>query len=164
MRRTSVHGYFVRRLTVADLPLLANVAAEVFDHPVHEKWSRAFLEDPNHVLVAAIEPGDDARLARVVGKATGMRQLAPDRARFEFFISEVDVSPPWRRQGLGRRMMATMFDAARGLDCDIAWLAVDHGNAPAIALYKNVGGVQDPQIHMDFDLATKGARRTEEKA
>lgn len=44
----------IRRLAPADLAVLSNVAAGVFDDPVDEAAARAFLADPNHFLVVAV--------------------------------------------------------------------------------------------------------------
>jgi hypothetical protein len=38
-----------------DAPLFARVAPEVFDEPVHPRWSAEFLADPRHHMAVAFE-------------------------------------------------------------------------------------------------------------
>ena len=140
----------VRRLSLADLPLLEAAPPDVFDDPVVPASARAFLERDGNVLVAAIT--DDAD-PRIVGFVSGMEVLHPDKGSPEFWINEVGVAEPYRRRGIGRQLMDRTLEIARALGCHLAWLAVDEDNAAALGLYAAAGGAPpERQIHIDFDL------------
>jgi len=51
--------------------------------------------------------------------------------------------PPFRGQGIGRRLIAKTLDAARGLGLSRIELTVREDNANAIALYKKIGFVAE---------------------
>jgi len=49
------------------------------------------------------------------------------------------TAPDHRRKGLARRVLRALLAEARGLGAERAWLQVEAGNAPAIALYADEG-------------------------
>jgi ribosomal-protein-alanine N-acetyltransferase len=57
----------------------------------------------------------------------------------ELHVTLVAVDPPWRRQGLGRRVLADLLAEGRGRGAERATLEVARGNAPARALYREAG-------------------------
>ena len=54
-------------------------------------------------------------------------------------ILTLAVSPATRRQGIGRALVAEFLDIARQKGAERAFLEVEAGNAPAIALYAGCG-------------------------
>lgn len=161
-RLPSVHKttmqIIARLLTAADLSVLSNVTEDVFDDPINEASAKAFLEDANQFLVVAM---DEGKGNLVVGFASALRTLHPDKAVPELFINEVGVAPPYQRKGVATAIMETLFAEANKAGCDIGWLAVDDDNETALAFYKAIGGKPpERQIHIDFDLgktSDKGA-------
>lgn len=83
----------VRILGKGDESVLANVAPDVFDDPLDARATPEFLSDPRHQLADAIDDG------LVVGFASAMLYVHPDKPHPELWINEVGVSseppPPW---------------------------------------------------------------------
>ena len=55
------------------------------------------------------------------------------------WIGGMATAPPYRRRGLGRRVMATALESARRRGCETVWLEVVDANEAAIALYRELG-------------------------
>jgi ribosomal protein S18 acetylase RimI-like enzyme len=148
----------IRLLSPGDQALLANVADDVFDNPVDPALARAFLADPRHHIVAAIDG------ALVVGFISAVDYIHPDKPA-ELWINETGVAPTHQGQGIAKRMFAAMLDHGRALGCTSAWVLTDRTNAAANALYLSVGGVEGADHDRDnqdlvgyaFDLACRSA-------
>lgn len=147
---SAVMTFRVRVLTPANLSVLSNVADDVFDDPIIEASAKKFLGDPNHVLVVAM---DDACSNIVIGFASGVTVLHPDKKIPELFINEVGVAPAYQRKGAGTAIMKALFAEAKKRGCRLGWVPVDCDNETALAFYKAVGGKPpEQQVHIDFDL------------
>ena len=72
--------------------LLGSIATEVFDHPIDPQQLEAFLADPRHLMVLAVDAG------AVVGMASAVEYFHPDKPP-QLWINEVGVTPTHRRQG-----------------------------------------------------------------
>lgn len=61
-----------------------------------------------------------------------------------------------RRRGIARRLTATLLEEGRALGCTEAWVATELDNAPARALYRSSGAIEDaePAVLCVFLLAT----------
>ncbi len=125
----------VRLLGRADLPLLDNVAGDVFDHGVRASLAREFLEDPRHHLAVAIAEGV------IVGFASALHYVHPDKPA-ELWINEVGVAPSHQGRGLGKRILAVLLEHGRALGCVQAWVLTDRSNTAAQRLYSSAGGVE----------------------
>jgi ribosomal protein S18 acetylase RimI-like enzyme len=126
----------VRLLGAGEARLLLTAEPDVFDKPVDRRHAEAFLADPRHHIVVAIEGG------RVVGFVSAVDYLHPDKPR-ELFVNEVGVADRLHRRGIGARMMRAMLAHARTLGCEGAWCGTEVGNLAARGLYVAVGGVED---------------------
>jgi len=111
-----------------------NVADGVFDDGLDAAATRTFLDDPRHHLAVAI---DDAL---VVGFASGVHYVHPDKPCPELWINEVGVADAYQGRGIGKLLMQALLDRARGLGCREAWVLTDRDNAPAVRLYESAGG------------------------
>jgi ribosomal protein S18 acetylase RimI-like enzyme len=140
----------IRLLVDGDQALLARTAPGVFDHAVDPDLCDAFLRDPRHHLVGALED------ERPVGFVSGVDYLHPDKPR-EFWINEVSVSPGFLRRGIGGRLLRAALDHARGLGCAEAWVLTDNRNSAALALYRKLGGQPEGTdlIMFTFSLASR---------
>lgn len=140
----------VRVLSADDADLLDHVAANVFDDPIVLASAKKFLEDPNAFLVAAL---DREHENLVVGFASAMIYLHPDKMGPEMVILEVGVDTAYQRKGVGKEIMSVMLTEAKKAGCKVAWLATEADNAAALALYNAAGG-KPPEtcIHIDFEL------------
>lgn len=138
----------VRVLGPDDREVLAKVADDVFDHPVDPRWSAEFLADPRHHLAVAIADGV------VVGMASGVHYVHPDKPP-ELWVNEVGVAPTHRNQGIGRRLLAALFDRGKEVGCATAWLGTEVDNAAARRLYAAAGGTEDaePFVMVTFSLS-----------
>lgn len=130
-----------------DAGVLEQVAPGVFDQDVEPALAREFLQDARHHLAVALEDGV------VVGFASGVHYIHPDKPA-ELWINEVGVSPAHRRQGLGHRLLETMFRHGATLGCREAWVLTSPANLAAVRLYQAVGGrrLKDPPAMFTFKL------------
>ena len=127
----------IRLLGPSDVTVLDRLAPEVFDHDVQPDWCEDFLADPRHHLVVA--QVDDV----VVGMASAVDYIHPDKAP-QLFVNEVGVSPEYRRQGIGRRLMERLVELATELGCTEAWVLTDRENEAACRMYENAGADTPP--------------------
>ena len=134
----------VRILNPADAAVLDRVAEDVFDGPVNARWAAEFLGDPRHHLAVAVD-GE-----QVVGFASGVHYVHPDKPP-ELWVNEVGVSPAQQNRGVGRQLLAALFERARTVGCAQAWVGTERANAPARRLYAAAGGVEEPE---DFVIVT----------
>jgi ribosomal protein S18 acetylase RimI-like enzyme len=125
----------IRLLAPGDKALLANVADDVFDNPVDPALAAAFLADPRHHLVAAVEAG------QIVGFVSAVDYLHPDKPA-ELWINETGVAPSHQGRGLAKAMLARMLEHGAAIGCTAAWVLTDTINAAANALYRACGGVE----------------------
>ena len=124
--------------------ILENIAPDVFDDPVIQRVAEQFLGDPRHHLAVAI----DGNL--VVGFASGVHYLHPDKPHPEFWINEVGVAPTHQAQGLGKALMRSLLQVAQSLGCAEAWVLTERNNEPAMRLYKAIGGDEAPDETVMF--------------
>ena len=136
----------IRLLRPGDEGVLANVGADVFDDPVDLEVTRRFLAEPAHRLAVAIEAGV------VVGFASAVHCLHPDKPAPELWINEVGVASTHRERGLGKAILGSLLDEARALGCSEAWVLTDRSNRPAMRLYASLGGTERPyeQVLLTF--------------
>lgn len=134
----------VRELTSTDEALLLAAANGVFDHAVDAAATRAFLADPNHRIVAAIDDNI------VVGFASAVITLHPDRASPECWINQVSVAPSHRDRGLGKELMQAILGVARDAGATEAWVLTHRVNRFASRLYESVGGKQEPDASVMY--------------
>jgi ribosomal protein S18 acetylase RimI-like enzyme len=118
--------------------LLDDVDDDVFDHPVRPELLRAYLADPDNVLVVAVVEG------RVVGMATGVAYVHPDKP-LALFINEVGVSSRFHRLGIGRMLVQRILAWGGEHGCTEAWVATEVSNAAACRLYESAGGIEDKE-------------------
>jgi ribosomal protein S18 acetylase RimI-like enzyme len=124
------------------------------------------------VRVRRLAPGDEAVVARLAEQQPARTALlADDRVRFvvafdgddpdgfafgyelprrhgrpaTFIDYEVGVDEPYRRRGIGRRLMAELLEGH-----DEAFVLTEPGNDPANALYASLGGTRVDSVMWDF--------------
>ncbi len=77
--------------------------------------------------------------------ATGISCVHPDKPR-QLFVNEVGVAGPYRRAGVGRRLVEALLAHGERLGCVEAGVATETSNAPARALYRATGGQEDAEL------------------
>ncbi len=137
-----------RILRAGEEGFLSNVAEDVFDDPIHPPSAREFLADPRHHLAVAIDE------QMVVGFASAVHYVHPDKPYPEFWINEVGVAQEHQNRGLGKALMRLLLAVARELGCKVAWVLTERGNMPAMRLYQSLGGEEaaDETVMFSFNL------------
>ena len=124
----------LKLLRPSDLPLITNVAEDVFDDPIVESSAQEFLIDPRHRLVVALD--NDL----IVGFVSAVIYVHPDKPAPELWINEIGVAPSHQRQGIGKALLQALLEEAKQSGCTEAWVLTDRGNLPAMSMYKSAGG------------------------
>jgi len=138
----------VRVLRAGEEAILDRVAADVFDDPLLPGPAREFLSDSRHHLAVAIAD------ATVVGFASAVHYVHPDKIHPELWINEVGVAPTHQGRGIGKALMNALLDVARELGCAEAWVLTERDNKPAMHLYQSIGGkeAEDETVMFTFYL------------
>jgi len=135
--------FIARRI---DAPLFANAHPDVFDSPPDMGLVERYLAAP-HLHIAVAVDG-----AQMVGMCSGLIYIHPDKPE-QFWINELSVATPWRRQGIGTRLIHVACGHARSLGCAEGWL-VSENTPEAMGFYKSLGVPQTGEnlAMFSFDL------------
>lgn len=136
----------IRILRRGDEAILEHVADDVFDDPIVSGAAREFLADPRHHLAVALHHGE------VVGFASGVHYVHPDKPHPEFWINEIGVAATHQNRGIGKSLMRSLFDVARMLNCHEAWVLTKRENGPAMRLYRSLDGAEAPEETVMFSF------------
>lgn len=118
----------------------------MFDDPINEAAAAEFLSDPRHHIVVAIDDGS------VLGFASGVVYVHPDKPRPELWINEVGVAPTHHRRGIGRRLIEALLAFARDAKCTEAWVLTERSNEAAMRLYASADGRESPDDVVMFSF------------
>ena len=113
----------MRNAGLADAALLAALHATAFNRPWSQDAFEVFLGDP--AVAGLIVGGDGFILWRAVAGEAEILTLA--------------VSPPARRQGIARALLAGAAVRAAQTPADWMFLEVSDQNSAALALYRGAG-------------------------
>ena len=138
-------GISLKRMRPGDEGDFDSIAPDVFDEPIQPERLEAYLLEPNHLMILAIEDGV------AVGQCAAVLHRHPDKP-IELYIDEVGTASTHRRLGIGKRLLDAMFAWGRELGCREAWLGTEHDNAAANGLYRKAGGRHDAIMSYEFDL------------
>lgn len=142
--------FSVRRLIAssADAATAKRVAAEFAGNDVTVDHAEQFLANSSNYLIIA-ESGDT-----LAGFLSAHKLARFKDTRQKMFIYEVDVAPQWQRQGVGRRLIESILEIARGEGVDTAFVFTDQRNGAARALYAATGGVavNGDDLMFEYDL------------
>lgn len=136
----------IRLLGPGDHGLLERVGLETFDYVIDPIRARAFVEDPRHHMVVAL---DDSV---VVGMVSAVHYFHPDKP-LELWVNEVGVALTHRRQGIATQLLAEIFAHGRTLGCTQAWVTTERDNSTAIRLYESAGGERDDCVMISWELS-----------
>jgi len=138
------------RMWIAGDRALERVAPGTFDNEIDLRWSAEFAADPRHHLAIALD-GD-----LVVGMASAVHYVPPDKPP-ELWVNEVGVATDWRRRGIARELLKTLFAHARTLGCSQAWVLTEEDNVAARTLYEGAGGRERITMYVEFELEDPSA-------
>ncbi len=124
---------YIKRIGPGDESLFEQIAKGVFDEPVDPDRLKAYLAQPAHFMVLAINEGE------VVGQCAAVIHRHPDKVT-ELYVDEVGVGSDFRRRGTARQMLDNMLDWGRSLGCEEAWLGTEPDNVAARGLYDSYQG------------------------
>jgi aminoglycoside 6'-N-acetyltransferase I len=143
----------IKILRPEDAAVLVAVGPDVFDDAVDPRVTTEFLNDPRHHLVAAIDRGV------VVGFASAVHYVHPDKRSPEMWINEVGVATTHRGHGVAKAILQRLLEVARAIGCVEAWVLTDRSNEAALRLYKSSGGIEasSDQVMLTFRLRDSGA-------
>ena len=108
-----------------------SVAEGVFDEAIRHDEASAFLKDPSHIMMLAMED------EMVVGMASGVVIRHPDKLR-ELWVNEVGVADRARGNGLAQRLVQGLSEWSVARDIHTAWLLMDRDNKAAARSYAKV--------------------------
>ena len=109
------------------LPAIAALERQCFSDPWSVEMLRSELPDDSHEFLLAVE-GEE--LLGYVGLMTVLD---------EGYLSNVAVSPAYRRQGIAEALLTALLARARARKLSFVTLEVRAGNTPAQALYRKLG-------------------------
>ena len=92
-------------------------------------------------LAAAEEAGTVFYLAEQAGQALGYAALAPESAPATMLLDKLYLDASARGQGIGRRLLVYLIDAARAASARQLTLRVNRHNTASIAFYQRAGFV-----------------------
>jgi ribosomal protein S18 acetylase RimI-like enzyme len=120
-------------------------AERLFDDPVDVGATRRFLaDDANHLLIAYVD-GEPA------GFVSGTELMHPDDPRPELFLNELGVDEAFRGRGIGRALVANLWELAQNRGCRGMWVLTDDENPAALKAYAAAGGTRSPEPQVMFE-------------
>lgn len=122
----------VRRLGPGDEAIVERLAEQAPPRP-------GLLEDDRVRFVAAFD-GE-----RPVGFAFGYELPRRHGGRSMFFVYELGVDEPYRRRGIGRRLMEELLTGH-----EESFVLTEPDNEAANALYASLGGTRVDSVMWDF--------------
>lgn len=135
----------IRLATAADLSAIEKVGDALFDHPIKRNRAKEFFADKRHHLFLAFEREN------VVGMASGFHYVHPDKNP-SLFINEVGVLESHRNQGIGRTLVKHLWEYAKSLDCQDAWIGTENSNQVAQRCYQAAGMKPDDEPFILFEF------------
>ena len=133
------------RITPTAMSLFDRIADEVFDEPIRPDCVSAYVVEPGHLMILAVDAG------LVVGQCAAVIHRHPDKVT-ELYIDELGTAATHRRQGIARRMIDAMFEWGRELGCKESWLGTELDNVAANALYRAIDGRRDTMAYYELEL------------
>ncbi|MDX2258672.1 MAG: GNAT family N-acetyltransferase [Hyphomicrobiaceae bacterium] len=133
----------IRRAERADVPALIRLLGILFTQeadfvPDADRQSAGLLlilDNPASGLILVADGGERG----VVGSACLLFTVSTALGAPVAILEDVIVDPEWRGQGLGRRLVGAVIEAAGAAGCQRISLLTDHDNARAQALYQSFG-------------------------
>lgn len=126
---------------------LFTLLARVFDEP-QETLDQAYLEgllnDQRFWALAAVD--DEG----IIGGLTAWELPLTARQSHELMIYDLAVDPAHWRQGIGRRLVASLLQQARKQAIRVAWVPVDNDDTHALDFYRSIGGQAEAATIVTF--------------
>jgi aminoglycoside 6'-N-acetyltransferase I len=137
----SVSVFIARRI---DATLFDDPHDDVFDAPPLPDLVARYLAALHLHIAVATDAG------RMVGMCSGVVYHHPDKPE-QYWINELGVAGPWRRQGIARRLIEVKCDHAGRLGCTEAWVVFDP-TPEAMGFYRSLGAKQSGENLAMFSI------------
>jgi GNAT superfamily N-acetyltransferase len=128
----------------ADVAELLRLIRALADYE-HLASSVVATEDALRASLFGEHPAAEAVIARVGGRAVGFAlwfyNFSTFLGRRGLYLEDLFVEPEWRRQGIGRALLAHVAAVAVRRECGRMEWSVLAWNTPAIGAYRAVGAV-----------------------
>lgn len=128
-----------------EIAVFDSIADEVFDAAIERERLEAYLAEPGHLMILAVEAGV------VVAQCAAVVHRHPDKVT-ELYVDELGTAASHRRQGIARRLIEAMFDWGRELGCKESWLGTELDNVEANGLYLSIDHRFDTMAYYEFKL------------
>lgn len=135
----------IRLATLEDLVAIEKVGDALFDHSIKRNRALEFFEDSRHHLFLAF---DDKK---VVGMVSAFHYIHPDKDP-SLFINEVGVLEAYQNQGIGSTLVKRIWEYARELGCQDAWVGTEKSNSAAQKCYVKAGGAPEKEPYLIFEF------------
>jgi GNAT superfamily N-acetyltransferase len=132
----------IRPCVAADAPALANLIRELAVYERLEEFARATPDDLRTHLFGP-RPSAEAILAEARGEPLGFALFFATFSTFRgqpgLYLEDLFVREPFRRQGIGRALLASVARSAVERGCGrLEWSVLDW-NTPALGFYRALG-------------------------
>ena len=123
----------IRRMSQADIPSVVEIEEQCFSLP----WSEKSFEDSlmrEDTIFLVCEENEN-----LTGGSTIVGYMGLYLSFDEASVTNVAVSPVFRKKGYGEALVVTAKEVAKEAGAECIFLEVRQSNAPAISLYKKLG-------------------------
>lgn len=130
----------IRRMTLEDIPSVVEIEKQCFSLPWSDKSFEDSLSREDTIFLVCEDDNPSGENAtkeesrRVITGYMGL-YISFDEAS----VTNVAVSPDYRKKGYGEALVATAKEAAKEDGAECIFLEVRVSNEPAISLYKKQG-------------------------
>lgn len=118
------------RMSISDVPAIAELECKCFSDPWSERSVAAELENPLSLWLVAL-------LGRTVVGYVGSQSVMEQAD-----MMNIAVNPDYRRQGIAESLIERLVAELKDKQVSSLTLEVRASNAPAIALYRKLGFIQ----------------------
>lgn len=118
------------RMSISDVPAVAELERKCFSDPWSERSVAAELENPLSLWLVAL-------LGRTVVGYVGSQSVMEQAD-----MMNIAVNPDYRRQGIAESLIERLVAELKDKQVSSLTLEVRASNAPAIALYRKLGFIQ----------------------
>jgi aminoglycoside 3-N-acetyltransferase I len=112
-------------------------------HQPSDAYLTRLLASDTFIAVAAFTAD------QMVGGLAGYVLPKFEQERSEFYIYDLAVAEPFRRQGIATALISTIRRIAQQRGIHVIFVQADYGDDPAVALYTKLGTREDV---MHFDI------------
>ena len=145
----------IRLATAADVTQLSKLLSILFaqeadfapDTERQTRGLRLIIEQPT---VGRIYCASESR--KIVGMASLLFTVSTAEGGWAAWLEDMVVSPDWRGQGVGKRLLSAAIAGAREAGCSRITLLTDADNHSAMRFYQRAGFVRSQMIPFRLSL------------